>query len=70
MYNTIHEHSTMEAVKTKNDKELTEMLTEKREEVRLFRFGTAGSAARDVRAPRKARRMVARILTEQRARRA
>ena len=58
----------METIKGKNDAELTETLAAKREEVRTLRFGTAGSAVRDVRATRKARRMVARILTEQRAR--
>lgn len=55
-------------IKEKNDTDLTTMLAEKREELRLFRFGTAGSATRDVRAVRKARRTVARILTEQKVR--
>lgn len=60
----------MKEIKAKNDKELSDMLTEKREEMRVFRFGTAGSKTRDVRAERKARRTVARILTEVRARKA
>lgn len=55
-------------IKEKNDTDLATMLAEKREELRLFRFGTAGSATRDVRAVRKARRTVARILTEQKVR--
>lgn len=58
----------MKEIKEKNDIDLATMLAEKREELRLFRFGTAGSATRDVRAVRKARRTVARILTEQKVR--
>lgn len=58
----------MNDIKAKNDKELTDLLTEKREEMRAFRFGTAGSKTRDVRAQRKTRRSVARILTEVNAR--
>ena len=58
----------MKELKEKNDTDLATMLAEKREELRLFRFGTAGSATRDVRAVRKARRTVARILTEQKVR--
>lgn len=58
----------MKDIRPKNDTELATMLTEKREELRVFRFGTAGSATRDVRATRKTRHTIARILTEQRAR--
>ncbi len=58
----------MKEIKEKNDAELKTLLEEKREELRVFRFGTAGSAVRDVRAVRKARHMVARILTEQKIR--
>lgn len=54
----------MNDITNKNTKELETLVAEKREEVRTFRFGTAGSKNRDVRATRKARRHVARILTE------
>ncbi len=55
-------------MKEKTPSELEKTLAEKREEIRVFRFGTAGSKNRDVRARRKARREVARILTELRSR--
>ncbi len=50
-------------IQEKNDAELTEFLAEKRESLRVSRFGTAGSQNRDVRFVRKTRRDVARILT-------
>lgn len=52
----------------KKDEELTRMLAEKREALRTFRFNSAGSALRDVRAYRTDRKDVARILTELNAR--
>jgi ribosomal protein L29 len=55
-------------LKEKNDKELADLLTEKREALRTIRFGTG--ASRDAHAARKNRTAVARILTEQNARRA
>ena len=58
----------MKDIKTKNDTELSDLLTATREEVRVFKFGTSGSQTRDVKAERKARRNVARILTETTAR--
>lgn len=60
----------MKDIKEKKDTELATLLSEKREEVRVFRFGTTGSKVRDVRAQRKTRRTIARILTEVTARRA
>ncbi len=54
----------MKEIKAKNDVELTMFLVEKREELRVFRFGTAGSKVRDVRSARKTRRNIARALTE------
>lgn len=56
-------------LREKTDKELAEMLLEKREALRVFRFDTAGSKTRDVREQRKTRRDVARILTIQREKR-
>lgn len=58
----------MKEITEKNDSELETMLKEKREELRVLRFGTAGSKTRDVHATRKARHAVARILTEQKLR--
>ncbi len=60
----------MKDIKEKKDAELATLLSEKREEIRVFRFGTTGSKVRDVKAQRKARRTVARILTEVNARHA
>ena len=50
--------------KNKNEKDLRKMLNEKRETLRSFRFGIAGSKVRDVKEGRNTRREVARILTE------
>lgn len=47
----------------KDNKDLMKLLSEKRDEVRQFRFGVAGSATRNVRAVRTAKREIARILT-------
>jgi ribosomal protein L29 len=52
----------------KSEKDLLQLLGEKREGARHFRFGTAGSATRDVRAVRNNRREIAQILTELNAR--
>lgn len=52
----------------KKESELATLLAEKREEVRAFRFSAAGSALRDVRAVRLAKKSIARILTELSAR--
>lgn len=46
------------------DAELMKTLAAKRGDVRGFRFGTAGSAKRDVRALRANKKDIARILTE------
>ena len=59
----------MDDLKKKNEKDLRNALAEKREELRSFRFGTAGSKARDVRAQRGVRKEIAQILTELNARR-
>jgi len=50
--------------KGKSAQDLTKMLGEKRQELRDMRFNAAGARTKDVHAPRKARRDVARILTE------
>ncbi len=54
----------MKDLAKKTDKELKDTLAEKRETVRSFRFGMAGSATRDTKAGMNAKRDIARILTE------
>lgn len=58
----------MNDITKKKDAELASLLREKREELRTFRFHSAGSALRDVRAARTNKKTVARILTELAAR--
>lgn len=48
--------------------ELIKMVADKREALRADRFGAAGSRSRNVKAGREARKEIARILTELRAR--
>lgn len=49
---------------TKHTKEdLTKLVTEKREELRVLRFNVAGSKNRDVKAAQKLRKDIARALT-------
>lgn len=48
--------------------ELSKMLADKREALRAFRFGGAGTRARNVREGRMIRKEIARIMTEIRAR--
>lgn len=57
----------MKDIAQKKDAELETFLTEKREEIRTFRFGTVN---RDVRAVRENKKTVARVLTEMNKRRA
>jgi ribosomal protein L29 len=60
--------SNMKEIRKKNDGEIAAYVTEKREEVRSFRFGTAGAATRNVRSVRTAKKEIARSLTELNAR--
>lgn len=54
---------------SKQDKdELQKLLSDKREALRVFRFGGAGSRTRNVREGRNLRREVAQIMTELRSR--
>jgi ribosomal protein L29 len=48
--------------------ELRKLVADKRETLRVFRFGGAGSRTRNVREGRNVRREIAQILTELRAR--
>lgn len=54
----------MADMKDKTDEALRKELHEKREGLRVFRFGTAGSRSRNVKEGRTTRRDVARLLTE------
>ena len=60
--------SNYKEIQKKSDKDLVSHVQEKREEVRTFRFGTAGAGTRDVRAVRNAKKEIARSLTELTAR--
>ncbi|MEK7601957.1 MAG: 50S ribosomal protein L29 [Patescibacteria group bacterium] len=51
--------------KDKSEAELVKTLKEKREELRTLRFSAAGARAKDSNAPKKARKEIARVLTEQ-----
>lgn len=48
----------------KSVKDLEKLLKEKREELREFRFASAGSRTRNVREGRNTRKLIAQILTE------
>ncbi|MDP6388055.1 MAG: 50S ribosomal protein L29 [Candidatus Pacebacteria bacterium] len=58
----------MKDLKSKNEKELDKEIREKREKLRAFRFGIAGSKVRNVKEGKNLKREVARILTELNAR--
>lgn len=53
---------------TKTEQELSKLLAETRAMLRTERFSAAGARAKESNAPRKLRKTIARILTEQRAR--
>lgn len=56
-------------LKNKNDNDLQKELNEKRESVRAFRFGIAGSKVRNVKEGRNTKKAIAQILTELNTRR-
>jgi ribosomal protein L29 len=58
----------MAEISSKTIESLQQDLTEKREALRVFRFGGAGSRSRNVREGRGLRKDIARILTEINAR--
>ena len=58
----------MATIKDKTVEALQQELTEKREALRVFRFGGAGSRSRNVREGRNLRKDIARMLTEVNAR--
>jgi ribosomal protein L29 len=54
----------MTDLKKKSIKDLQKLLRERRQTLREFRFGSAGSRTRNVREGRNIRREIARMLTE------
>jgi len=58
----------MSEYKNKKAEDLTKLLDEKREALRMFRFGISGSKVKNMKEGKTLRREVARILTELRAR--
>lgn len=58
----------MADLKTYSMEDLAKEISDKREALRVFRFGEAGSRTRNVREGRMLRRDVARLLTEQKTR--
>jgi len=59
----------MNKLDNKTDKDLISLLTEKREALRKFRFGIAGSKVRNMKEGRFLRKEIARVLTELSSRR-
>jgi ribosomal protein L29 len=57
-----------DTMKTKTDHELSELLLKTRETLRTERFSAAGARAKDPNHHGKLRKVIARVLTEQRAR--
>ena len=55
-------------LKNKSDKDLQKELGDKRESVRAFRFGVAGSKVRNVKEAKNTKKNIAQILTEVNAR--
>ena len=55
-------------LKKNENAELAKLLSEKRKALRLFRFGIAGSKAKNVKEGRNLKKEIARILTEINAR--
>jgi ribosomal protein L29 len=53
----------MKEITTKTQADLAKMLSEKRESLRIFRFGAAGSKAKNVKEGRALRKDIARIMT-------
>lgn len=58
----------MDELKKKSTDELQKMVADKREGLRAFRFGSAGSRSKNVREGRTLRREIAQVMTELRAR--
>ena len=57
-----------DSMKTKTNPELLGLLAETRASLRIERFSAAGARPKDSNSPKKLRRVIARILTEQSSR--
>lgn len=57
-------------IRKKNTEDLKKLVAERQTALREFRFGIAGSRSRNVREGRNTRRLIARLLTELRDRKA
>jgi ribosomal protein L29 len=53
----------MKEITAKTPSDLSRMLSEKREALRVFRFGTAGAKSKNVKEGRAIRKDIARIMT-------
>lgn len=58
----------MKMKEIKNTSDLAKMLSEKRESLRIFRFGAAGSKTKNVKEGKAIRKDIARIMTAMNAR--
>lgn len=58
----------MKDLKNKTEKDLIALVSEKREALKAFRFGVAGSKTRNVKEGRGIRKDIARVLTEMHSR--
>ena len=58
----------MKEIHKKTESELTKLITEKKEALKNFRFGLAGSKVRNIKEGQHLRREIARVLTELRNR--
>jgi ribosomal protein L29 len=58
----------IEVMTSKTEQELTKLLADTREALRIERFAAAGARAKDSNAPKNLRATIARILTELHAR--
>ena len=54
----------MSDLTNKTEKDLLEMLSEKREALRSFRFGISGSKVRNIKEGRTLRKKIAQVLTQ------
>lgn len=57
-----------ESMQKKTNEELAKLLADTRGELRTVRFSAAGARAKDSNGPKKLRKIIARVLTEERAR--
>lgn len=54
----------MKEIKNKTDQELKDLLSDKREALRVFRFGMSGSKVKNVKESLTTRKDIARMMTE------